>query len=182
MGVLRSTTHHSSPMGRSMCRAYDNYAAAQTSGILVSLTHRQQFSRWPALTTFEPRFVPAYFCTTTSILRPDNGSAALRLQLRSIMAAREQGVLRNHSQTWGYDSWACRFRKLAEQGVSVHDDFRDIPAICVFLILAALYESWCLLPFQRMLSTPWSIRCLRIGCCCGVIHQAFYSGLYGRYG
>jgi hydrophobic/amphiphilic exporter-1 (mainly G- bacteria), HAE1 family len=50
-------------------------------------------------------------------------------------------------------TWACR--SLAEQGVSSATIFA-ISLLFVFLILAALYESWAL-PFSVLLSTPVAV-------------------------
>ena len=72
------------------------------------------------------------------------------------MAALEQVFAQTMPSDMGYDYMGMSFQqKLAEQGVSSTTIF-GISLLFVFLILAALYESWAL-PFSVLLSTPVAV-------------------------
>jgi HAE1 family hydrophobic/amphiphilic exporter-1 len=85
-----------------------------------------------------------------------NGSAAPGYSSDQAMAALEQVFAQTMPHDMGYDYMGMSFQqKLAEQGVSSTTIF-GISLLFVFLILAALYESWAL-PFSVLLSTPVAV-------------------------
>jgi hydrophobic/amphiphilic exporter-1 (mainly G- bacteria), HAE1 family len=109
------------------------------------------------LTKFEPRFGPEYVMhydeyTSAQI----NGNAAPGYSSDQAMKALEQVFAQTMPHDMGYDYMGMSFQqKKAEQGVSATTIF-GISILFVFLILAALYESWSL-PFSVLLSTPVAV-------------------------
>jgi HAE1 family hydrophobic/amphiphilic exporter-1 len=110
-----------------------------------------------ALTKFEPRFGPEYIMHYNEYPSAQiNGNAAPGYSSAQAMAALEQVFAQTMPQDMGYDYLGMSFQqKLAEQGVSSTTIF-GIAILFVFLILAALYESWAL-PFSVLLSTPVAV-------------------------
>jgi hydrophobic/amphiphilic exporter-1 (mainly G- bacteria), HAE1 family len=110
-----------------------------------------------ALTKFEPRFGPEYIMHYNEYPAAQiNGNAAPGYSSDQAMAALEQVFAQTMPQDMGYDYLGMSFQqKLAEQGVSSTTIF-GISILFVFLILAALYESWAL-PFSVLLSTPVAV-------------------------
>jgi len=110
-----------------------------------------------ALTKFEPRFGPEYIMHYNEYPSAQiNGNAAPGYSSDQAMAALEQVFAQTMPQDMGYDYLGMSFQqKLAEQGVSSATIF-GISLLFVFLILAALYESWAL-PFSVLLSTPVAV-------------------------
>jgi hydrophobic/amphiphilic exporter-1 (mainly G- bacteria), HAE1 family len=110
-----------------------------------------------ALTKFEPRFGPEYIMHYNEYPSAQiNGNAAPGYSSDQAMAALEQVFAQTMPQDMGYDYLGMSFQqKLAEQGVSSATIF-GISILFVFLILAALYESWAL-PFSVLLSTPVAV-------------------------
>jgi HAE1 family hydrophobic/amphiphilic exporter-1 len=110
-----------------------------------------------ALTKFEPRFGPEYVMHYNEYPSAQiNGNAAPGYSSDQAMAALEQVFAQTMPQDMGYDYLGMSFQqKLAEQGVSSGTIF-GISLLFVFLILAALYESWAL-PFSVLLSTPVAV-------------------------
>ena len=96
-------------------------------------------------------------CTTTSIRQP-RSTAAPHLATARIRPwpLSKQVFAQTMPRDMGYDYMGMSFQqKLAEQGVSSTTIF-GISLLFVFLILAALYESWSL-PFSVLLSTPVAV-------------------------
>src|ERR1700719_970713 len=110
-----------------------------------------------ALTKFEPRFGPEYIMHYNEYPSAQiNGNAAPGYSSDQAMAALEQVFAQTMPQDMGYDYLGMSFQqKLAEQGVSATTIF-GISLLFVFLILAALYESWSL-PVSVLLSTPIAV-------------------------
>jgi HAE1 family hydrophobic/amphiphilic exporter-1 len=110
-----------------------------------------------ALTKFEPRFGPEYIMHYNEYPSAQiNGNAAPGYSSDQAMAALEQVFAQTMPQDMGYDYLGMSFQqKLAAQGVSSTTIF-GISLLFVFLILAALYESWAL-PFSVLLSTPVAV-------------------------
>ena len=110
-----------------------------------------------ALTKFEPRFGPEYVMHYNEYPSAQiNGNAAPGYSSDQAMAALEQVFAQTMPQDMGYDYLGMSFQqKLAERGVSSATIF-GISLLFVFLILAALYESWAL-PFSVLLSTPVAV-------------------------
>ena len=85
-----------------------------------------------------------------------NGSSAPGYSSDQTMAALEQVFAQTMPRDMGYDYLGMSFQqKAAEQGVSATTIFA-VSLLFVFLILAALYESWSL-PFSVLLSTPIAV-------------------------
>src|SRR6202789_4295739 len=110
-----------------------------------------------ALTKFKPHFGPEYIMHYNEYPAAQiNGTAAAGYSSDQAMAALEQVFAETMPQDMGYDYLGMSFQqKLAEQGVSSTTIF-GISLLFVFLILAALYESWAL-PFSVLLSTPVAV-------------------------
>jgi hydrophobe/amphiphile efflux-1 (HAE1) family protein len=110
-----------------------------------------------ALTKFKPSFGPEYIMHYNEYPSAQiNGSAAPGYSSDQAMAALEEVFAQTMPQDMGYDYMGMSFQqKLAEQGVSSTTIF-GISLLFVFLILAALYESWAL-PFSVLLSTPVAV-------------------------
>src|SRR5437899_3897817 len=87
---------------------------------------------------------------------PINGSAAPGYSAAQAMAALEQVFAQTMPREMGYDYMGMSFQeKKAQEGVPASVIF-GFSLLFVFLILAALYESWSL-PFSVLLSTPIAI-------------------------
>jgi HAE1 family hydrophobic/amphiphilic exporter-1 len=85
-----------------------------------------------------------------------NGSAAPGYSSAQAMKALEETFKESMPQGMGYDYMGMSFQeKRAQQGVSPASIF-GLSLLFVFLILAALYESWSL-PFSVLLGTPVAI-------------------------
>jgi HAE1 family hydrophobic/amphiphilic exporter-1 len=110
-----------------------------------------------ALTKFEPRPGPEFVMHYNEYPSAQlNGSAAPGYSSDQAMSALEQVFAQTMPHDMGYDYMGMSFQqKLAEQGVSSTTIFA-ISILFVFLILAALYESWAL-PFSVLLSTPVAV-------------------------
>jgi HAE1 family hydrophobic/amphiphilic exporter-1 len=110
-----------------------------------------------ALTRFEPRDGPE-FTTRFNEYRSAqlNGSAAPGFSSNQAMKALEETFAETMPQQMGYDYSGISFQeKKAQEGVSSGAIF-GFSLLFVFLILAALYESWTL-PFSVLLSTPVAV-------------------------
>ncbi len=110
-----------------------------------------------ALSTIEPREGPEFVMHYNEYPSAQiNGSAAPGYSSNQASAALEQVFAQNMPSDMGFDYMGMSFQqKLAEQGVSATTIF-GISLLFVFLILAALYESWTL-PFSVLLSTPVAV-------------------------
>jgi HAE1 family hydrophobic/amphiphilic exporter-1 len=110
-----------------------------------------------ALTKFERRFGPEYVMHYNEYPSAQiNGNAAPGYSSDQATAALEQVFAQTMPHDMGYDFMGMSFQqKVAEQGVSSGTIFA-ISVLFVFLILAALYESWSL-PFSVLLSAPVAV-------------------------
>jgi HAE1 family hydrophobic/amphiphilic exporter-1 len=110
-----------------------------------------------ALTSFAPRFGPEFIMHYNEYPSAQiNGSAAPGYSSDQAMAALEEVFAQTMPHDMGFDYMGMSFQqKLAERGVSSTAIF-GISILFVFLILAALYESWSL-PFSVLLSTPVAV-------------------------
>jgi HAE1 family hydrophobic/amphiphilic exporter-1 len=110
-----------------------------------------------ALTKFEPRSGPEYTMRFNEYRGAQIvGSAAPGYSSAQAMNALEQVFAQTMPREMGYDYKDMSFQeKLAQQGVSPAVVF-GFSLLFVFLILAALYESWSL-PFSVLLSTPVAV-------------------------
>jgi HAE1 family hydrophobic/amphiphilic exporter-1 len=110
-----------------------------------------------ALTRFEPRFGPE-FTMRFNLYRSAQiiGGAAPGYSSGQAMAALEQVFAQTMPPEMGYDYSGISFQeKKAQEGVPPSIVF-GFSLLVVFLILAALYESWSL-PFSVLLSTPVAV-------------------------
>jgi HAE1 family hydrophobic/amphiphilic exporter-1 len=109
------------------------------------------------LTRFESRSGPE-FTMRHNLYRSAqiNGSAAPGYSSAQAMAALEEVFAQTMPAEMGYDYLGISFQeKRAQQGVSPSVIF-GFSLLVVFLVLAALYESWSL-PFSVLLSTPVAV-------------------------
>jgi HAE1 family hydrophobic/amphiphilic exporter-1 len=106
------------------------------------------------LTHFESRSGPEFIMHYNEYPAAQiNGNAAPGYSSDQATAALEQVFRQTMPHDMGYDYMGMSFQqKLAEQGVSSGTIF-TISVVFVFLILAALYESWSL-PFSVLLTVP----------------------------
>jgi HAE1 family hydrophobic/amphiphilic exporter-1 len=110
-----------------------------------------------ALIRFEPRAGPE-FTMRYNLFRSAqiNGSAAPGYSSNQAMAALEEVFAQTMPREMGYDYLGISYQeKKAQQGVPPAAIF-GLSLLFVFLILAALYESWTL-PFSVLLSTPIAV-------------------------
>jgi HAE1 family hydrophobic/amphiphilic exporter-1 len=110
-----------------------------------------------ALTAFEPRTGPEFTMRFNEYRSAQlNGSAAPGFSTYQAMAALEETFKDTMPAEMGFDYSGISFQdKKAQEGVSPAVIFA-FSLLFVFLILAALYESWTL-PFSVLLSTPVAI-------------------------
>jgi HAE1 family hydrophobic/amphiphilic exporter-1 len=110
-----------------------------------------------ALARIEPRIGPEYIMHYNEYPSAQiNGSSSPGYSSDQAMAALEQVFAQTMPRDMGYDYLGMSYQqKAAEQGVSATTIF-TVSLLFVFLILAALYESWSL-PFSVLLSTPIAV-------------------------
>src|SRR5437667_9329214 len=110
-----------------------------------------------ALTKFEPRPGPEFLMRYNLFRSAQiNGSAAPGYSSNQAMAALEQVFSQTMPSEMGYDYLGISYQeKKAQQGVPPAAIF-GLSLLFVFLILAALYESWTL-PFSVLLGTPVAV-------------------------
>jgi HAE1 family hydrophobic/amphiphilic exporter-1 len=110
-----------------------------------------------ALTRVEPRLGPEFTMRVNEYRAAQiNGAAAPGYSAGQATAALEEVFAQTMPREMGYDYLGISFQeKKAEQGVSPTAVF-GFSLVFVFLILAALYESWTL-PFSILLSTPVAV-------------------------
>ena len=110
-----------------------------------------------ALTRFEPRPGPEFTMRFNEYRAAQiNGAAAPGYSAGQAMAALEEVFAQTMPREMGYDYMGMSFQeKKAQQGVPASVVFA-FSLLFVFLILAALYESWSL-PFSVLLSTPVAV-------------------------
>jgi HAE1 family hydrophobic/amphiphilic exporter-1 len=109
------------------------------------------------LASFQPRMGPEFILHYNEYPAAQiNGGAAPGYSSAQAMAALEQVFDQTMPQGMGYDYMGMSFQeKEAQKGVSAITIF-GLSFLFVFLILAALYESWSL-PFSVLLSTPIAV-------------------------
>jgi HAE1 family hydrophobic/amphiphilic exporter-1 len=110
-----------------------------------------------ALTKFEPRNGPEFTMRFNEYRSAQlNGGAAPGYSSNQAMKALEETFAQTMPLEMGYDYSGISFQeKKAQEGVSSGAIF-GASLLFVFLILAALYESWTL-PFSVLLSTPVAV-------------------------
>ena len=110
-----------------------------------------------ALTKFESRPGPEFTMRFNEYRSAQlNGAAAPSYNSAQAMAALEEVFAQTMPREMGYDYMGMSFQeKKAQQGLPASAIF-GFSLLFVFLILAALYESWSL-PFSVLLSTPVAV-------------------------
>ncbi len=106
-----------------------------------------------------------------------NASAAPGYSSAQAMKAMEEVFAQTMPREMGYDYSGMSFQeKKAQQGVSPMAVFA-FSFLCVFLILAAQYESWSL-PFSVLLGTPVAVA----GAFVGLLFRSFENNIYAQIG
>ena len=106
-----------------------------------------------------------------------NASAAPGYSSTQAMQALEAVFAQTMPREMGYDYSGMSFQeKKAQQGVSPMAVFA-FSFLCVFLILAAQYESWSL-PFSVLLGTPVAVA----GAFAGLLFRSFENNIYAQIG
>jgi HAE1 family hydrophobic/amphiphilic exporter-1 len=106
-----------------------------------------------------------------------NASAAPGYSSTQAMKALEAVFAQTMPREMGYDYSGMSFQeKKAQQGVSPIAVFA-FSFLCVFLILAAQYESWSL-PFSVLLGTPVAVA----GAFAGLLFRSFENNIYAQIG
>jgi HAE1 family hydrophobic/amphiphilic exporter-1 len=106
-----------------------------------------------------------------------NGRAAPGYSTGQAMKALEEVFAQTMPQEMGFDYYGMSFQeKKAAEGVSPGQIF-TLSVLCVFLILAAQYESWSL-PFSVLLGTPTAI----LGAFLALNARAFENNVYAQIG
>ncbi|HTP65624.1 MAG TPA: multidrug efflux RND transporter permease subunit [Geobacteraceae bacterium] len=106
-----------------------------------------------------------------------NATAAPGFSSAQAMAALEDVFAQTMPREMGYDYSGMSFQeKKAQQGVSPMAIFA-FSFLCVFLILAAQYESWSL-PFSVLLGTPIAVA----GAFAGLMCRSFENNIYAQIG
>jgi HAE1 family hydrophobic/amphiphilic exporter-1 len=106
-----------------------------------------------------------------------NASAAPGYSSTQAMKALEEVFSQTMPREIGYDYSGMSFQeKKAQQGVSPAAIFA-FSFLCVFLILAAQYESWSL-PFSVLLGTPVAVA----GAFAGLLFKSFENNIYAQIG
>jgi HAE1 family hydrophobic/amphiphilic exporter-1 len=133
---------------RTNTRDLSQYYVRNNQGQMIPLS---------VLAKFEPRLGPEFIMHYDEYPAAQiNGSAAAGYSSSQAMAALEQVFRQTMPAGMGYDYMDMSFQeKKAEEGVSATTIF-GISLLFVFLILAALYESWSL-PLSVLLSTPIAV-------------------------
>ncbi|MFN8608922.1 MAG: efflux RND transporter permease subunit [Vulcanimicrobiota bacterium] len=133
---------------RTDVKKLDQFSVRSNTGQMVSLAGLTRFESRPG-----PEFVMHYNLYKCAQL---NGSAAPGYSSAQAMKALEEVFHETMPSEMGYDYMGMSFQeKKAQEGVSAGVIF-GLSLLFVFLILAALYESW-KLPFSVLLSTPVAV-------------------------
>ena len=133
---------------RTDVKKLDQFAVRSNTGQMVSLAGLTHFESRPG-----PEFVMHYNLYKCAQL---NGAAAPGYSSAQAMKALEEVFHETMPVEMGFDYMGMSFQeKKAQEGVSASVIF-GLSLLFVFLILAALYESW-KLPFSVLLSTPVAV-------------------------
>jgi HAE1 family hydrophobic/amphiphilic exporter-1 len=135
----------------------DYRTKAENVGLFYVKNNAGQSVPLSALTKFESRSGPEFTMRFNMYRAAQlNGAAAPGYSSGQAMKALEEVFDQTMPREMGYDYSAISFQeKKAQQGVPVAAIF-GFSLLFVFLILAALYESWSL-PFSVLLSTPVAV-------------------------
>jgi HAE1 family hydrophobic/amphiphilic exporter-1 len=135
----------------------DYRTKAENVGQFYVRNNKAEMVPLSAVTKFESRPGPEFTMRYNEYRSAQiNGSAAPGYSSNQAMAAMEEVFARTMPSEMGYDYLGMSFQeKKAQQGVPASVIF-GFSLLFVFLILAALYESWSL-PFSVLLSTPVAV-------------------------
>src|SRR6266705_1856241 len=135
----------------------DYRTKAENVGHFFVRNNKNEMVPLSALTRFEPRPGPEFTMRFNEYRAAQiNGAAAPGYSAGQAMAALEEVFDQTMPREMGYDYLGMSFQeKRAQQGVPPAVVF-GFSLLFVFLILAALYESWSL-PFSVLLSTPIAV-------------------------
>jgi HAE1 family hydrophobic/amphiphilic exporter-1 len=135
----------------------DYRTKAENVGRFYVLNSKGEHVPLSALTKIEPRTGPEFTMRFNEYRSAQiNGAAAPGYSSAQAMKALEEVFAQTMPQEMGYDYMGMSFQeKKAQEGVSTSVVF-GFSLLFVFLILAALYESWSL-PFSVLLSTPVAV-------------------------
>jgi len=135
----------------------DYRTRAENVGQFYVRNNQGQMVPLAALTRFEPRPGPEFTMRYNEYRAAQiNGAAAPGYSADQAMAALEETFAQTMPREMGFDYMGMSFQEnKAQQGVPSWVVFA-FSLLFVFLILAALYESWSL-PFSVLLSTPVAV-------------------------
>jgi HAE1 family hydrophobic/amphiphilic exporter-1 len=135
----------------------ENRANAENVGQFYVLNNKGQNVPLSTLTSIEPRLGPEFTLRFNEYRSAQiNGSAAPGYSADQATAALEEVFRQSMPREMGFDYSGISFQEQkAREGVPPAVIF-GISLLFVFLVLAALYESWAL-PFSVLLSTPVAI-------------------------
>ena len=135
----------------------DYRTKAENVGQFYVRNNKAEMVPLSAVTKFESRPGPEFTMRYNEYRSAQiNGSAAPGYSSNQATAAMEEVFARTMPSEMGYDYLGMSFQeKKAQQGVPASVIF-GFSLLFVFLILAALYESWSL-PFSVLLSTPVAV-------------------------
>ena len=135
----------------------DYRTRAENVGQFFVRNNKNEMVPLSSLTRFEPRPGPEFTMRFNEYRAAQiNGAAAPGYSAGQAMAALEEVFAQTMPREMGYDYLGMSFQeKKAQQGVPPGVVF-GFSLLFVFLILAALYESWSL-PFSVLLSTPIAV-------------------------
>src|SRR6202043_3424175 len=135
----------------------DYRTRAENVGQFFVRNNKNEMVPLSTLTRFEPRPGPEFTMRFNEYRAAQiNGAAAPGYSAGQAMAALEEVFAQTMPREMGYDYVGMSFQeKKAQQGVPPAAVF-GFSLLFVFLILAALYESWSL-PLSVLLSTPIAI-------------------------
>src|SRR6202043_3988236 len=135
----------------------DYRTRAENVGQFFVRNNKNQMVPLSTLTRFEPRPGPEFTMRFNEYRSAQiNGAAAPGFSAGQAMAAIEEDFDQTMPREMGYDYMGMSFQeKKAQEGIPASVVF-GFSVLFVFLILAALYESWSL-PFSVLLSTPIAV-------------------------
>ena len=135
----------------------DYRARAENAGQFYVRNIRGEMVPLASITRFEPRPGPEFTMRFNEYRAAQiNGAAAPGYSAEQAMAALEDVFRKTMPPQMGFDYLGMSFQeKKAQEGVPASAIF-GFSLLFVFLILAALYESWSL-PFSVLLSTPVAV-------------------------
>ncbi|HEY2819891.1 MAG TPA: multidrug efflux RND transporter permease subunit [Candidatus Acidoferrum sp.] len=135
----------------------DYRTRAENVGQFFVRNNQQQMVPLAAVTRFEPRPGPEFTMRYNEYRAAQiNGAAAPGYSAGQATAALEEVFAQTMPREMGFDYMGMSFQeKRAQEGVPAWVVFA-FSLLFVFLILAALYESWSL-PFSVLLSTPVAV-------------------------